>query len=510
MAQIASEPKTLNDLPAEMVCEVLRWLSLTDLVSLKMTSKRYLQIVSDFKVKKLIVDDHETSDSNGYCPPTLFIHQFTRSALSHLQQLTIDACPNHFDFNQLNSLDRLVQLKIDGQLLRSEEVHLDLPELKQLEVTFNRTCKLRINSTKLEKLTYYSYSNLLQVEHPETVIYLDSNLSGELLRSFRNVRYLRSSKLRIFEELTLSDLENFRDLKEIAFIGSLENVYYSRAITNIDELSPFLERFMSKKKVSGRTDLKVLFLSFELVDHKPIDDYRFLKIFYDYEEYSEYCDELYVPFYWFDLHIVNYDQLIGTAPFRDVSYLKLMRLFGGRIPDDFFSKFAGIESVQVSQLYADEEHLLWFLQSLPSLKEFQTDVANLSESFFRHLAENCSGRLQSIILGEMDLKKLQNIDFPSEFRALDFLELYMELSLEEIRWLLNMSWSRKSLFHLSFKYVDPKSKNPFPVSYDVKRTSDSREAFLCLGKNYKDDDYQNLKSCPVAYLSELTEYFEKL
>ena len=37
----------LNDLPAEMVCEVLRLPPLADLVRLKMTAKRYVQIVSD-------------------------------------------------------------------------------------------------------------------------------------------------------------------------------------------------------------------------------------------------------------------------------------------------------------------------------------------------------------------------------------------------------------------------------------------------------------------------------
>ena len=48
-----TEPTTLADLPVEMVCEVLRWLPLEDLVRLKMTAKRYLQIVTDFRVKQL-------------------------------------------------------------------------------------------------------------------------------------------------------------------------------------------------------------------------------------------------------------------------------------------------------------------------------------------------------------------------------------------------------------------------------------------------------------------------
>ena len=501
MARIAIEPKTLNDLPTEMVCEVLRWLSLADLGNLKITAKRYQQIVSNFKVKKLIVGDHETSDSYGYCPPTLFTHQFARPTLSHLQQLTIDAYPENFDFNQLNRLDRLVQLKISCKLPKGEEIRLDLPELRQLEVAFNETCKLRINSTKLEKLTYYGDGELLQVEHPETIVSLDSDFPDEFLSSFRNVRHLRSStNLLILSERTLLE---FPDLKEVAYTGSFEDVYYNDDITDIDELSPFLERFMSKKRALGRADLKVQFVSFELVDHKPIDDYRFFKLFYDYEEY-EYMPN--GPFYLFDLYIINYDQLIGTAPIREVSYLKLMRHFHGRIPDDFFSKFAGIESVRAGQLYAGEDHLLWFLQSLPALKEFQSDVVNLSESFFRQLAENCSDRLQSIRLAEVDLERLLNVDFLGEFRALHFLKLKMKLSLKEIRWLLNMSWSNKREFHLRFEYEGPKSKSHWPIEYNVKRALDSEEVFL-----YRKEEIDlTLRSCSVACLDYLAGYFEYL
>ena len=80
-----TESAKLDDLPAEMICEVLRRLSLEDLVRLKMTAKRYLQIVSDFRVKQLDVGFHKTSESIDHCQPTLFVLQFIQPTLSRLQ-----------------------------------------------------------------------------------------------------------------------------------------------------------------------------------------------------------------------------------------------------------------------------------------------------------------------------------------------------------------------------------------------------------------------------------------
>ena len=129
MASTATERATLNDLPTEMVCEVLSRLSLQDLVRFKMTTKRYLEILSVFRVNKLKVGVHEMSNSIERCQPNLFALQFARPTLSHLQHLTIDAHPNPFDLNQLNRLSRLAQLTV----LRRCYI---LPEIQDLNFRF--------------------------------------------------------------------------------------------------------------------------------------------------------------------------------------------------------------------------------------------------------------------------------------------------------------------------------------------------------------------------------------
>ena len=304
---------TLCGLPAEMVCEVLRWLFLADLIRFKMTAKRYLQIVSDFRVKQLNVGVYAESNSIDHCHLNLFVLQFARPILSHLQRLTIDVYPKQLDLNELNRFHRLVQLKIRYELPEGDQVHFTLPELKQLEVTWNRTRKMRISSTKLEKLIYYGDENLLQVEHPETVFALDSCLTGNLLRSFRNLRQLHSSSnLRILDERSLSD---FPDLKEIAYTGTIVDVYHafvggSQGWEDIDELSPFLKRFMARKKALGRANLKVEFIMFELVDHKAIDDYKIDEFFLDL------YDKSHGSFNLDDFYLQNLSQLIVSFPTR--------------------------------------------------------------------------------------------------------------------------------------------------------------------------------------------------
>ena len=492
MTNAATEPATLNDLPAEMVCEVLRWLPLEDLVELKMTAKRYLQIVSDFKVKKLDVSNYERSDS--HCWPALFIHQLARPTLSRLQQLTIEDFPEHFDLNQLNRFDRLVQLKIT-RLPEDEDIRLDLPELREFEVAFNETCKLRINSAKLEKLIYNGKNggNLLQVDHPETVVYLDSDLSEEKLRSFRNLRHLRSSSnFYILDERTLSD---FPDLKEIAYTGTYEDVNdildeEFDGLNDLNYITRFLERFMARKKELDRTDLRVQFVSFELVDDKEIKDYKF-EDFYMCLRFGAY--NLYDPVDEIYLHAQNYDQLIGTFETYRVDYCQLMRIFD-RIPDDFFSKFVGIWRVDAYD-YEDEEHLLRFLQSVPNLREFEARAEIIGESFFDQLSESCSESLRSIVLTVEAKEILQNVNFPYLFPVLSKLHLEMDLSLEEFRWLLNMSWCGS--FNVKFSLAG--------IEYCVTRRlwDSENDVFLCRNQI-------RLKSCSPTNLSELAEYFENM
>ena len=496
-----TEPATLADLPVEMVCEVLRGLSLADLVRLKMTAKRYRQIVCDFRVKQLEVqeDAHNKSNQIYHCHPNLFVLQLAQPTLSHLRHLTIGVQLNHFDFNELNRLNRLMQLKI-ACVPMYDKVCLNLPDLRQLEIICNEKCELKIDSTKLEKLVYYGPSDLLQVEHPETVLSLDSDLPAERLRSFQNLRHLRSSSnLRILDERTLLDLPN---LKEIAYTGTYDDVWEAfDEDERIADLSPYLKRFMAKKKALGRADLKVQFVSFELVDHKPIEDYKFDKFFYDYHDRSH------GSFLELDLHAHNYDQLIGTFSVPYLAYAELIQAFNGRLPADLFSKFVDIYSV--GRTYSlNEKRLLWLLQSVPELKHFESSNETLSESFFRRLTESCSESLHSMELRLKGLEKLRDLDFAGEFKALHSLTLGCPLSPAEIRLLLNMSWPSKRQFHLKFWH----HKDDGRVQYAVMRRLNSEEAFLYRGEHHFLDPRKQivLKTCSLDCLGELADYFEDL
>lgn len=284
-----------------------------------MTTKRYFAIVSDYRTKKLSVDVGK-SKLIHHCQPNLFLVQFIKSTLLHLQHLATNAHLQHFDLNQLNHFARLVQLKIGYELQEDGKVRLS--ELRELEITCNRKFVIRIDSAKLQKLTYYGKGSLMQVEHPETVITLDTDLPGILLKLFRNVRYLySSSNLRIPNERTLLD---YPDLKEIAYTGSYDDVFEAFEESGEWEvsadLSPYLERFMAKKKALGRSDLKVRFVWLELIYHRSIDDYRFDDFFADYDDQSHGSFNL------IEFHAHNHPQLMDTACIPSARYREFLRL----------------------------------------------------------------------------------------------------------------------------------------------------------------------------------------
>ena len=266
---------------------------------------------------------------------------------------------------------------------------------------------------------------------------------------------------------------------------------------------------MDKKKALGRTELKVQFVSFELIDHKAIEDYRFDDFYENYGYDYGYNTETRDSSEWLRLHVNNYDQLIGTFRIFDLDYTDLMEAFDQRLPDDLFSKFVGIRSVEVRGLQVDEEHLLWFLRSVPELEEFISYVNTMSESFFRRLAETGSKRLRSMKLGLNRLENLRNLDFANEFKALNVLRLYTKLSPSPIRWLLNMSWSSKREFVLVF--LGHRHSGQL-TDHGVMRLLDSEEACLYRGDSrfVDSENFVRLKSCSLACLGELADEFERL
>ena len=457
---MTTKQAAMDDLPAEMIFQVLRSLCLEDLVQFKLTSKRYLEIVSDFKIKKLKVDVSEVqSYSIDRCHSDLFLVQLTKPTLLHLQHLSID-CLQHFDLNELNCLTRLVSLKIEYELQEASKVCLHLSELRELEIVANQNCAISVRSTKLQTLTYHGGASLLRVHHPENVLTLNTDLPAKRRKLFRNVRYLRSSsKLDILSERTLLEMP---DLKEIAYNGSFDDVF--RACGNGGP--KFLKPFMKKKKALGRFDLKVLFVSFELVDHKPIEDYKFAAFFSDYDGHTGPSMSFVFT------HAISI-QLIGTYNVWNVDYLELSQAFRFCIPKNFFSKFVGFEIVETSSF--GEEELLWFLTYAPELKSLVMYGGLLSESFFHRLSESCSNKLKSLGLCLGELKSLRNLDLSTEFTQLGSLRFEMNLSLEDVKWVLGMRWSEKREFNLILKVEDKKS---FFTKYGVMKRLD-RDPLYC-------------------------------
>lgn len=93
-------PASIHDLPAEMACEVFKYLNLEELINCKLLAKPYYEIVSKLmKVKKLQITQKKSLSIEN-CHPNLFIAQFKSPFLSNLKCLTIHRLLN-IDLNSL-------------------------------------------------------------------------------------------------------------------------------------------------------------------------------------------------------------------------------------------------------------------------------------------------------------------------------------------------------------------------------------------------------------------------
>lgn len=188
----------------------------------------------------------------------------------------------------------------------------------------------------------------------------------------------------------------------------------------------------------------------------------------------------------------------------------MIQAFNGRLPADLFSKFVDIESVE-GTYSLNEKRLLWLLQSVSELKHFESIHETLSESFFRRLTESCSESLRFMELHLKGLEKLRDLDFAGEFKVLYSLTLgSYPLSPADIRLLLNMSWPSKRQFELKFWHHNPKDEDR--VQYAVMRRLNAEEASLYRDEHHFLDSRKQivLKTCSLACLGELADYFEDL
>ena len=202
----------INELPPEMLGEILAYLNLSELVEKKLVSKLWNELISsNLKIGRLVVDSYRNQQKDrwfhanrpvnrylGPCHPNLFVAQFDRPILSNLRYLRIDEIDENSEIRlgDLNRFTLLEHLKIDVFISdrTPDRIEWSLPNLRTLKVIFCQTptsekeIQASIDAPKLD--TVY-WTRKLKLKSPETIRTLDASLYGSELSSFRNVEVYR-------------------------------------------------------------------------------------------------------------------------------------------------------------------------------------------------------------------------------------------------------------------------------------------------------------------------------
>lgn len=134
---------TIDDLPAEMICELFKHLHLKDLLTCSMVNKRWQSIYSSFKLDRLAVIGHQDHFFREWCYPRWLVRDeevccpemFNRLAskplVSNLKHFALCDHLNRIDLNNLNRFGQLLSLTIKTRHIPSKS-KLSLPKLKVL------------------------------------------------------------------------------------------------------------------------------------------------------------------------------------------------------------------------------------------------------------------------------------------------------------------------------------------------------------------------------------------
>ena len=394
---MSSSLATIDDLPAEMIRELFKYLSLKDLTACSIVNKRWNSIYTDFRVDSLVVtyrSESEPDFSKWYnsnrrhsdsrkCPDKMFIRLLNRPLLSNLKHLSF--CwykPSEFDLNVLNKFSQLVHLELyaDSQ---GKKVNLNLPMLNVLVIWHDD--KLSLISVDCPRVKVLSYREgyptpeqcKLEVKHPETIWKLDTNMFGPKLAPFKMVECLVTE---IFQVISRDTLLSLPSLKELHFNKPIDAVLfpdYTILFDSLDRLKELLNEFLDDLQELKGPDFRFTFAGFQMTK------WALKQMDFCIQENSQYpriFNEL--------VYMKNQDLIDPDASLDFVScfdYSRLMQATGGEIPSWFFKRFTEIYRVETSAKIQDPEHFRWFLSSVRTLSVLDLENSELGQEFYDQL-----------------------------------------------------------------------------------------------------------------------------
>ena len=420
-------------LPNEILCLIFSHLNFSDLFNvLRLVNKRFNALVDSMKFEELIFTNfsecvYKNSWYFSYRPtnPKSIIYAdyldlaarspCFQNSFANLRSLKIDFgflyYDMYFDIEQLNSFSKLENLQFDNFHLRlNQNACLRLPNLRVLHVCLGfPTRELEIDAAKLEVFC----GNLLRtrITHQLSVKFLKQ--IGQEIRDLR-----KFSNLEIYKSTTNGYREGTFDNDVLLKLpAKLKQLHFEDY--RFDDLKDFARRFFRDRHRLDRSNLKLFFNGVELVNDRPLAEYRTNRLVEFYQK--------------------NYQQMIAVPWYLEVNYEQLIETYR-QIPHDFHSKFVNIQKVLAGQIDNQEQFILFLrgCNNLSSLVLYQ--VSYLNQDFFDRLPalRNSLFRLElkELFDAEIDFQFISRFDLMAAFITNQHMPMRLALrTLEKVKFL---------------------------------------------------------------------------
>ena len=419
----------MDDLPLIPTLNIINYLSIKDILNLKLVNKWFYQFINEnVRIKELVIAPHD-------CAPYHRRWFYTCDLISLQNLIKYDYhCNVYFNLNQpflsklkqlylyyigisletLNSLDQLVHLEIIDSYIDSI-TDKDVLSLPMLEI-FNyedSECNeyIIIDSTKLQRLRLYCphlFDNNIKIVHPESITYIEFYFYysyTDLLSSCINLQHLYC------HSIDSGDLEEFNLIKNLSKLKSIH-------------LNASREAFASlaKEKKCFNKDLKIYFrsLEFDEPDELP-DELRDGPDESDCAEDRDCLDENLIPYY-----VEYYSRLADQCLFvKIVNYNHLERYFN-QIPENFMKRFVDLKEFIVTRDVDNLDQLIRVLGECKTIRNLKLH-SSLGQHFFdSHLYDLCPNVRTLDIIGE----EVLNCEFILKFKNTWVFTIYQTESIE--------------------------------------------------------------------------------
>ena len=408
----------MEGLPLVPAIKIIDYLSIEDILNLKLVNKWFNQFINDnVKIEHLVLSN------NGHVPynriffytwhPINLQHlieydmeddylNFDRPLiLSQLKQLYIKSC--NITLETLNSLDGLVHLEIINSeimsIANSDVLRLPMLEILNLNESDNDS-NLLVDSTKLQALKICTFC--VDLVHPESITFLEVNWYSECEHFLPKCINLQHFYCRDLDSIVLSEFNLIKNLSK------LESIHLDKPSATFVSLV--------NEKMRFNKDLRIYFLNLEFDElPKRLADTDLEDFFIDNDTIQYYAE--------------HYSRLANHCPFVDcIHYHHLGECFD-RIQENFMKRFINCFCLIVDEKVNDLDQLVRVLGECKTITSLHLP-SSLGQHFFDFHLYNLCPNIDAL---NINGKQVLNCEFILKFKNILRLSVNQIESIELVR-----------------------------------------------------------------------------